>query len=194
MVILQQPTEPLTRHDARAIRKVGRRLRRARPMAIQINSAHVRRRPAADLLVTLAGWVNRHQLEVIEYLREENRVLKEYLGGRLRLTDAQRRRLAVNGHRLGRQGLIAGFPRERRADRARCHGQRDLDSSVMRPAVLAFEPRKRPRLLLVSPRTDGSVRRKAGRDPLLRMVSQRPRWAPKPAINRQSTDDGQRRS
>ena len=60
------------------------------------------------LLVTLAGWVNRHQLEVIEYLREENRVLKEHLGGRhLRLTDAQRCRLAVNGHRLGRQGLRA---------------------------------------------------------------------------------------
>lgn len=58
------------------------------------------------LLVALAGWVNRHQLEVIEYLREENRVLKKHLNGRrLRLTDAQRRRLAVNGHRLDR--LIA---------------------------------------------------------------------------------------
>ena len=50
------------------------------------------------LLVALAGWVNRHQLEVIKYLREENRVLKEYLGGRcLRLTDAQRRRRVANG-------------------------------------------------------------------------------------------------
>jgi putative transposase len=58
------------------------------------------------LLVALAGWVNRHQLEVIAYLREENCVLKEHLDGRpLRLTDAQRRRLAVNGHRLGRQVL-----------------------------------------------------------------------------------------
>ena len=56
------------------------------------------------LLVALAGWVNRHQLEVIAYLREENRVLKEHLGGRgLRLTDAQRRRLAATGHRLGRR-------------------------------------------------------------------------------------------
>jgi hypothetical protein len=27
------------------------------------------------LLVALAGWVNRRQLEVIAYLREENRVL-----------------------------------------------------------------------------------------------------------------------
>jgi transposase InsO family protein len=58
------------------------------------------------LLVALSGWVNRHQLEIIEYLREENRILKEHLGGRrLRLTDAQRRRLATNGHRLGRTVL-----------------------------------------------------------------------------------------
>jgi putative transposase len=50
--------------------------------------------------------VNRHQLEVIEYLREEKRVLKEHLGGRrLWLTDAQRRRLAVNGRCLGRKVL-----------------------------------------------------------------------------------------
>jgi len=35
--------------------------------------------------------VNRHQLEVIAYLREENRVLREHLGGRrLRFTDPQR--------------------------------------------------------------------------------------------------------
>ena len=43
------------------------------------------------LLVALSGWVNRHQWEIIKYLRDENRVLKEHLGGRrLRLTDAQR--------------------------------------------------------------------------------------------------------
>jgi putative transposase len=58
------------------------------------------------LLVALSGWVNRHQLEVIEYLREENRVLKEHLGARrLKLTDAQRRRLAATGCRLGRRAL-----------------------------------------------------------------------------------------
>jgi hypothetical protein len=58
------------------------------------------------LLVALAGWVNRHQLEVIAYLREENRVLKEHAGGRrLRLTDVQRRQLAATGHRLGRRAL-----------------------------------------------------------------------------------------
>ena len=43
------------------------------------------------VVAALAGWVNRHQREVIDYLREENRVLKEQLGGRrVRLTDAQR--------------------------------------------------------------------------------------------------------
>jgi len=42
----------------------------------------------------LAGWMNRRLLEVIEYLREENRVLKEHLGGqRLHFTDPQRRRI-----------------------------------------------------------------------------------------------------
>ena len=29
-----------------------------------------------------AGWISRQQLDVIEYLQEENRVLKERLGGR----------------------------------------------------------------------------------------------------------------
>ena len=47
------------------------------------------------LVVTLAGWIQRHQQDVIEYLREENRVLREQLGRRrLIFTDAQRRRLA----------------------------------------------------------------------------------------------------
>ena len=44
--------------------------------------------------------MNQRQQNVIEYLREENRVLREQLGDRrLRFTDDQRRRLAV------RQGL-----------------------------------------------------------------------------------------
>jgi hypothetical protein len=36
------------------------------------------------LLVALAGWVNRRQLEVIAYLREENRALKELSFARTR--------------------------------------------------------------------------------------------------------------
>jgi len=43
---------------------------------------------------------------VIDYLIEENRVLKEQLRGkRLRLTNAQRRRLAAKGKTLGRRLL-----------------------------------------------------------------------------------------
>jgi hypothetical protein len=34
------------------------------------------------LLVALSGWVNRHQHDVIDPLRQENRVLNEHLYGR----------------------------------------------------------------------------------------------------------------
>ena len=37
--------------------------------------------PLPVLLLTLAGWVNRHQQHLIEYVVEENRVLKEVLAG-----------------------------------------------------------------------------------------------------------------
>ncbi len=33
------------------------------------------------LVFTFAGWLNRHQEDLIDYLREENRVLREQLGG-----------------------------------------------------------------------------------------------------------------
>ena len=46
------------------------------------------------LVIALAGWLNRHQQAVIDYLIEENGVLKEQLEGkRLRFTDEQRIRL-----------------------------------------------------------------------------------------------------
>ncbi len=62
--------------------------------------------PLQFLLAIFAGRVNRHQAQAIEYLIEENRVLKEQLGGkRLRLTDDQRRRLAAKGKILGRRLL-----------------------------------------------------------------------------------------
>ena len=52
-----------------------------------------------------AGWISRHQLDVTEFLREENRVLKERLGGRrLRFTDAER----------------AGLPERRKHSDAKC--------------------------------------------------------------------------
>ena len=62
--------------------------------------------PFQLLLFTLSGWLNRRQQMMVEYLVEENRVLKEQLKGRrLRLTDDQRRRLAAKGKRLGRSLL-----------------------------------------------------------------------------------------
>src|SRR6266850_6761608 len=65
--------------------------------------------PLRLLLVTLAGWVNRQQQQIIEYLVEENRVLREQLKGRrVRLTDDQRRRLAAKGQRLGRRCSATG--------------------------------------------------------------------------------------
>ena len=41
------------------------------------------------LVITLAGWLNRHQQAVIEYLLEENCVLKDQLGGRLSIGDSE---------------------------------------------------------------------------------------------------------
>ena len=58
------------------------------------------------LIAMVAGWIQRHQQQVITYLQEENRVLKAQLGGRrLRLTDTERRRLAALAYPLGRQRL-----------------------------------------------------------------------------------------
>jgi putative transposase len=56
--------------------------------------------------MALFGWVEREQCNVIDFLREENRALKAQLRGRrIRLTDDQRRRLAVLGHQIGRRAL-----------------------------------------------------------------------------------------
>ena len=58
------------------------------------------------LLLVLAGWVNRQQQDVIDYQQEENRVLRAGLRGkRLRLSDDDRRRLAVKAQALGREAL-----------------------------------------------------------------------------------------
>jgi hypothetical protein len=38
--------------------------------------------PLQFLMLTFGGWVNRHWQAVIDHLREENRVLREQLGGR----------------------------------------------------------------------------------------------------------------
>ena len=62
----------------------------------------------AFFLLLFSGWVNRHQQAVIDYLLEENRILRAAHGPRrLPLTDDQRRRLAVKGKVIGRRRLAA---------------------------------------------------------------------------------------
>ena len=51
--------------------------------------------PFRFVLIAVGGWMNQHQLQIIDYLREENRVSREQLGGRrVRFNEDQRRRLA----------------------------------------------------------------------------------------------------
>ena len=96
--------------------------------------------PFQFLVIALAGWMNQRQQNVIEYLREENRVLREQLGDRrLRFTDDQRRRLAVRAKGLGRKLLME-------------------IATLVTPATLLAWHRK-----LIAQKYDGSARRKPGR-------------------------------
>ena len=62
--------------------------------------------PFQLLVAALGGWLHREQTDLIAFLREENRLLKNRLAGqRLRFEDHERRRLAELGHRLGRRLL-----------------------------------------------------------------------------------------
>lgn len=68
-------------------------------MAMNLNPWHI-------LLLATAGWMNRKQAGVVEYLQVENGVLGELLGKeRPRLNDDQRRRLAAKGKALGHKLL-----------------------------------------------------------------------------------------
>lgn len=62
--------------------------------------------PAAFLIAVFAGWMQRGQQRLIDYLVEENRVLKSKLDKRrFRFTDDERARLARAGKALGRKLL-----------------------------------------------------------------------------------------
>jgi hypothetical protein len=62
--------------------------------------------PLRFLLIALAGWINQQHRDVIDYLREENRVLREQLGlRRAQFTDEQRVRLAAKAKEIGRRVL-----------------------------------------------------------------------------------------
>ena len=96
--------------------------------------------PLAFFLLLFSGWVNRSQRAVIDYLLEENRVLREDRGRRrLRLTDEQRRRLAVKGRALGRRRLL------------------DVAGIVTPDTILRWHRR------LVAAKYDGSKKRGPGR-------------------------------
>ncbi len=114
-------------------------------------------------MVALSGWMNRQQQEVIEYLRMENRILREKLGHkRIILNDSQRRRLAAAGVKLGRD-LLRQF------------------GTLFSPDTIIRWHRK-----LIARKYDGSDRRgKPGpaptkqrmiRDLVLRMAEENPGW------------------
>ena len=62
--------------------------------------------PFSFLVTCVAGWMNQHEHDIIKYLIEENRVLRQQIGNRrLRFSDDQRRRLAVEAKKLSRKIL-----------------------------------------------------------------------------------------
>src|SRR6516162_9694779 len=96
--------------------------------------------PFRFVLMAVAGWMNQRQLQVIDYLREENRVLREQLGERrLRFTDDQRRRLATKAKGVGRKLL------------------REVATIVTPETLLAWHRR------LIAQKYDGSGKRGRGR-------------------------------
>jgi putative transposase len=117
--------------------------------------------PLAFVVLLFAGWVNRQQQAVIDYLLEENRVLREAHGPRrIRLTDDQGRRLAAKGKVLGRRRL-AGIV------------------GIVTPDTILRWYRK-----LVAQKYDGSTTRRPGRPItkpdiaalIVRMANENPTW------------------
>ena len=114
------------------------------------------------LLLILAGWINEHQQNAIEYLLPGNRILREKLGKkRILLNDDQRRRLAIKGKNLGRKVLA------------------DLCTIVTPETILRWH-----RILVAEKRDYSKSRKKVGRssiDPeiverLLQMARENPTW------------------
>jgi transposase InsO family protein len=117
--------------------------------------------PLQFLIVTAAGYIQRGQHRVIDYLLEENRILREQLGPRrLRFTNAQRIRLAEKGKALGRAAL-------------------DKLQTLVTPDTLLRWYQK-----LVANKYDASSRRKPGRPRIraelerliLYLARENPRW------------------
>ena len=63
------------------------------------------------LLMVMSGWVHRHQLLVIEFLKAGNRLLKERLREkRIRFTDAERALLARKAKAVGAKPCLNSTP------------------------------------------------------------------------------------
>src|SRR5215207_8092245 len=100
--------------------------------------------PLQFLVVALAGWIHQQQRDVIDYLQEENRVLREQLGPRrLRFTDDQRLRLSAKSKKLPRRLL------------------QDIVSVVSPDTLLAWHRH------LVARKYDDHQRRGPGRPPVM---------------------------
>ena len=98
--------------------------------------------PFSFLVISVAGWLNQRQQQVIEYLVEENRVLREQIGNtRMRFNDDQRRRLAAKAKKLGRKVLAEV-------------------ATIVTPETLLAWHRK-----LIALKYDGSAHRMPGRPP-----------------------------
>src|SRR5438093_1492745 len=117
--------------------------------------------PFSFVVIAIAGWMNLHQQHVIEYLMEENRVLREQIGRRrMRFSDNQRRRLAAKAKKLGRK-LLAQV------------------ATIVTPETLLAWHRK-----LIAHKYDGSSFRKLGRrrtareiaDLVVRMAAENRAW------------------
>src|SRR5215467_1737514 len=95
--------------------------------------------PFRFLLMAVSGWMNQQQMELIDYLREENRVREQLGQRRLRFNDDQRRRLAVRAKGLGSKLL------------------REVATIVTPETLLAWHRR------LIAQKYDGSGKRGRGR-------------------------------
>ena len=95
----------------------------------------------------MAGWTNQKQQYAIDYLREENRVLREQLGTRRpRFTDDQRRRLAAKAKLVGRRLL------------------NDIAELVTPDTLLAWHRK------LIAQKYDGSAKRGPGRPRIINEI------------------------
>ncbi len=95
------------------------------------------------LLAYITGTVDQELLLRNEYLVTENRILRNQLKGRLRLSDGERKTLAAIGQKLGKQAL------------------KEVANIVTPDTILAWHHR------LVAQKFDGSTQRKApGRPPI----------------------------